>query len=133
MNYCGSSKLLRKNQSSLKKRKGFSLIELIIVVAIIGILAGIVAVKFTRSQKIAKENADYANASNIATAAILAEHDGKSESEIEVDNLISDRYLSTKPKPQSVSGDFDVDVVDGEVVVKVGEKIFYPKGDNTKN
>lgn len=132
MIYYDSSMSLRKKSTSLKKRGGFSLIELIIVVAIIGILAGIVAVKFTQAQKIAKENADYANASNIATAAILAEHDGKTESEIEVDNLISEKYLSTKPKPQSVEGDFDVDVVDGEVTVKVGDKIFYPKLEKAK-
>ena len=47
------------------------------MVAIIGILAGIVAIKFSGAQKKAKENADYANASNIATAAYMAESEGK--------------------------------------------------------
>ena len=126
-----------------KKRKGFTLVELVIVVAIIGILAGFVAIKFSGSQKKAKENADYANASNIATAAYMAESEGKEGNDAyNIENLVKGKYLSSEPKPQSVSGKFKIeppnDKNELKVVVEVsstggtgsGEKVFYPKPDD---
>lgn len=117
--------------------------ELVIVVAIIGILAGIVAIKFSGAQKKAKENADYANASNIATAAYMAESEGKEGNDAyNIENLVKGKYLSSEPKPQSVSGKFKIeppnDKNELKVVVEVsstggtgsGEKVFYPKPDD---
>ena len=58
----------------LKKKKGFTLIELIIVIAILGILALIAIPKFGSAQKDAKIKADVATAKTIAdtTAALIA-------------------------------------------------------------
>lgn len=126
---------LRVENTSLrktKKRKGFTLVELVIVVAIIGILAGVVAIKFSGAQKKARENADYANVSNIATAVYMAESEGKEGDDIKnIDKLVEAKYLSSKPKPQSVTGDFAVeeDAVSKELKVTAGGKTFYPKPD----
>lgn len=126
---------LRVENTSLrktKKRKGFTLVELVIVVAIIGILAGVVAIKFSGAQKKARENADYANASNIVTAVYMAESEGKEGDDIKnIDKLVEAKYLSSKPKPQSVTGDFAVeeDAVSKELKVTAGGKTFYPKPD----
>ena len=55
----------------IKKRSGFTLVEMVIVVTILGILSGIGFMKFGNVQEISRKNADYIAASNLATAANL--------------------------------------------------------------
>jgi type IV pilus assembly protein PilA len=52
------------------KKKGFTLIELIIVIAVIGIVAAIAVPKFGNIQKNAKVQADFASAKVIADSAV---------------------------------------------------------------
>lgn len=61
----------------MKKRKGFTLIEMVIVITIIGILSSIAVTKYSKIQENAKKNADYATAANLATAAMISINDGK--------------------------------------------------------
>ena len=110
----------------MKKRKGFTLIEMVIVITIIGILSSIAVKKYSKIQENAKKNADYATAANLATAAMIAISDG--EQNVDVGSLQSKGYIEVIPKPKSdKSNDFDINAVGDSVTVKVGNKVFYPK------
>lgn len=78
-------------QKYLKKKDGFTLVELIVVLAVLGIIAGIAVPRFTDVQKNSKWKAD------IATAAIIA-------------NAAELYYMNERP---SDPGDISIDDLDG--------------------
>ena len=88
----------------MKKRKGFTLIEMVIVITIIGILSSIAVTKYSSIQENAKKNADYATAANLATAAMIAISDG--ETDVTTNNLQTKGYIQTIPKSKSNNGSF---------------------------
>lgn len=114
----------------MKKRRGFTLIELVIVVAILGVLSSIALVKFGDVEKNSKINADYVTANNIATAAKIAINSDVSEDEISIDYLVENNYLEGKPKVQSQKDkNFEVYKENGDIKVKVDGQTFYPKNE----
>lgn len=114
----------------MKKRRGFTLIELVIVVAILGVLSSIALVKFGDVEKNSKINADYVTAKNIATAAKIAINSDVSEDEISIDYLVENNYLEGKPKVQSQKDkNFKVYTENEDIKVKVDGQTFYPKNE----
>ncbi|MBN2826870.1 MAG: type II secretion system protein [Tissierellales bacterium] len=57
--------------NKLKNKKGFTLIELIVVLAVLGIIAAIAIPRFLTVQAQARIDADYATAAGVAKAAEL--------------------------------------------------------------
>ena len=114
----------------MKKRKGFTLIEMVIVITIIGILSSIAVTKYSSIQENAKKNADYATAANLATAAMISINDGKnSETDIQPDGLVKNKYIQYEPKSKSLKGKpFVVEAVGDSITVTVENEVFYPKG-----
>ena len=116
--------------------KGFTLVEMVIVIAILGILSSL---GFTKVESIlhrTREDTDYILANNLATAANLYLNDNYEEDgELEQYKLISSNYISSIHKPKSVSNinEFTINIYNGSVEsVTAGNIKFYPKID-TKN
>ena len=120
-----------------KKRSGFTLVEMVIVVTILGILSGIGFMKFGNVQETSRKNADYVAAANLATATSLyiSEHpkeveisDKDNEKIIDVSTLKLKKYINYEPESQSERKKFVIKLSkDGEIEVSSNDKTFYPK------
>ena len=127
-----------------KKRAGFTLVEMVIVVTILGILSGIGFMKFGHVQETSRKNADYAAAANLATAANLYLLENPNidvnNKTISIDGLKKEGYINSIPKSQSQNKEFVIKIVEVEEDGKKneelrvlcdlgneGEVIFYPK------
>ncbi|MBM7854068.1 prepilin-type N-terminal cleavage/methylation domain-containing protein [Desulfohalotomaculum tongense] len=89
---------------SLKNRRGFTLVELMVVVAIIGILVGIAVPLFNKSTSSAEKKACHAN-QRIIEGAAMQYYAEKNTWPSDVEALVNEGYLQEEPKcPLSKSG-----------------------------
>lgn len=104
------------------KKKGFTLIELIIVIAILALLIAIAIPKYQQSNLSAQATTHNANVRAIKNAAILYSVDNPDAPSIPMNKL--QPYLESKklPKPAKALGEreFSVTLQDGQVIVHPG-------------
>lgn len=133
-----------------KRRSGFTLVEMVIVVTILGILSGIGFMQFGNVQETSRKNADYIAAANLATAANLCllekpevvTVDVNNNKTISIDELKKEGYINSIPTSQSQNKDFIIKIVDVEYNGNKSEElrvlceledskeiIFYPKSE----
>lgn len=107
----------------MKKKKGFTLIELIIVIAILALLIAIAIPRYQRSNLSAQATAHNANVRVIKNAAILYSMDKPTEGTIKLDDLKPYLESGEVPKPAKALGEdasFTVKVQDGNIIVVPG-------------
>lgn len=126
----------------INNKKGFTLVELVVVIAILGILAAIAIPRFTTQTQGAKEVADKASARNIVAAINMAVADGTWEiatdqvqetgttTAVNLPDDLKPTYMDEVPKSQlSSDGTFTVTVAESAIVIKAGEYQVYPIND----
>ena len=128
--------MLKKLRKLLKQPEGFTLVELMIVVVILGIISGIGIQQYGRIQEQARQSAHEANKRVIRSAAQLwvmttSELVADSDASVKnVEDLVEAGYLDAHPKnpwdpdnPESKIYEVGYTVKDGIVVIHVTSTI----------
>jgi len=118
--------------NKLKNRKGFTLIELIVVLAVLAIIMAIAVPRFMGVQEKAKVDADYSTAATIAKAAELyyARTSIKADDAgdlVTADYLDSFEFQSTSYSAVSPSSVGITFTGTGQVTVKASSDTLYPR------
>lgn len=112
---------MKKNMA----KKGFTLIELIIVIAILGILAMVAIPKFANYRESARISADIATAKTLASMAAVEVAEGTADASVS-DNVVANLDSGTMPVAQLKKTIFVITVSSGDITVTADGDEVYP-------
>lgn len=112
-----------KIRKMIKREKGFTLIELIVVIAILGVLAAMVVPRFVSTTADAKQTAADATVKTIQSAVELYRAEDKGDSP-SIADLVTAGYLDENPNDPNGDGDTTDSKWDGTFEITDG-KVTY--------
>lgn len=103
--------MFNKFRRVLKNHKGFTLVELMVVVVIIGILVAIAVPVYSSSTKTAERRAVEANLRTIDSAIMQFQvaNDGTSPTDISLQLVGTDKFLAAKPAGPGTTTNYSID------------------------
>lgn len=112
---------------NFKEHKGFTIIELVIVIILIGILASIIIPKYIRLKELAEIDATKANLNSIRTASQLYFAKNNNQWPMSIQNLVDSGYLRVRPKEMFTPSTSEVPALNG-----LGGWVYKNNGEDTE-
>lgn len=118
------------NTKSRRKKKGFTLVEMLVVIGIIGVISAIAAPTAISKVKEAKEKTDIANAASIAMAVKAEMAEGTIDNKgtgLVAQNIADEYFDGVLPTSKLDDEGFTVEVSGGKITVKTSKNNYYPQ------